>query len=94
MRPRRKRLDSLFLLMAAPALACLLQGCSAGGPTSSPSSSADRFIAEASDNEERRGLTQARDDIDARMVDLVAAKDAEIGKLRKENEVLRARLKK
>jgi len=94
MRPRRGRLDFLLLLMVAPALACLLQGCSVGGPSSSPSSSADGLIAEASDDEERRGLTQARDDIDAQMRDLVAGKDAEMEKLRKENEALRARLKK
>jgi hypothetical protein len=94
MRPRSGRLDYLLLLMAAPALVCLLQGCSAGDPASSHSSSADRFIAEAADDEERRGLTQARDDIDAQMRDLVAGKDAEIEKLRKENEALQARLKK
>ena len=44
--------------------------------------------------DERRGLAQARDDIDAGMRAEAVKKDAEIEKLRKENEALRARLAK
>ncbi|HEY3175935.1 MAG TPA: hypothetical protein VGK94_09295 [Candidatus Polarisedimenticolia bacterium] len=80
---------------AALALACLLLGCQMGGsvPTG-PSAAADEVIASSADEEERKGLTQARDDIDAEQREVVARKDAEIEKLRKENEALRARLKK
>lgn len=86
---------ALMFLMAATMLACLLEGCSTGGSTpSGPSTAADEIIAASTDDEELKGLTQARDDIDAEMRDVAAAKDAEIEKLRRENEALRARLKK
>lgn len=86
---------ALILPMASAVLACLLEGCSTGGSTpSGPSTAADEIIAASTDEEERKGLAQARDDIDAEMRDVAAGKDAEIEKLRRENEALRARLKK
>ena len=92
---RRNRLGALMLPMAATLLACLLGGCSRGGSTpSGPSTAADEIIAASNEDEERKGLTQARDDIDAEMRDVAAAKDAEIEMLRRENEALRKRLKK
>lgn len=88
-------LGALMLPMAATILACLLVCCSTGGSTpSGPTTAADEIIAASSEDEERKGLTQARDDIDAEMRDVAAAKDAEIEMLRRENEALRKRLKK
>lgn len=82
---------ALALLVPIPALA----GCRAGAEkTVSHSPAADELIRGAEDDEERRGLAQARDDIDTRMSREAAEKDAEIEKLRKENEALRARLAK
>lgn len=76
----------LALLALPIALAC----AACGG--SSASSAADPFIAQATDDEERDGLTAARDDIDAEMRAAVAERDAEIERLRRQNEELKARL--
>jgi len=57
-----------------------------------PSSAADPYIEQAADAEEREALTLARDDIDREQRALVAQKDAEIERLRRENEELEARL--
>lgn len=57
-----------------------------------PSPAADPYIARAADAEEREGLTLARDDIDGEQRALLAEKDAEIERLRRENEELKARL--
>jgi hypothetical protein len=73
---------------ALAAAAAGLAGCA--GPDPSPA--ADPYIAQAADDEEREGLTLARDDIDAEMGAVAAEKDAEIERLRKENEELRAEL--
>ncbi len=57
-----------------------------------PSPAADTYIERAADHEEREALTLARDDIDQEQRALVARKDAEIERLRKENKELRAKL--
>ena len=57
-----------------------------------PSSAADPYIERAVDAEEREALQLARDDIDREQRALVAQKDAEIERLRKEHEELEARL--
>jgi len=57
-----------------------------------PSSAADPYIERAADAEEREALTLARDDIDQEQRALVAQKDAEIERLRRENEDLQAKL--
>ena len=57
-----------------------------------PSTAADAYIERAADGEEREALTLARDDIDREQRALVAQKDAEIERLRRENEELAARL--
>ncbi len=67
-----------------------LMGC--GGSGGPPSTAADAYLARAEDDEEREGLSQARDDIDAEMRSLAEERDAEIERLRKENEALRARV--
>jgi hypothetical protein len=59
-----------------------------------PSTAADRYIANATDSEEREALTLARDDIDEEQRALVAQMDAEIERLRKENEALRKKLRR
>jgi len=66
----------------------LLQGCGSGGV----STAADPYISQAADGEEREGLTQARDDIDAEMREEAEELDREIERLRKENEELKAKL--
>ena len=76
--------------ICAAALAALLPiACCGGEP---PSTAADRFIAQAADDEEREALESARDDVDAKMRAIVAQKDAQIEGLRKENETLKERL--
>ena len=57
-----------------------------------PSPAADPYIERAADAEEREALTRARDDIDREQRALVAQKDAEIERLREENEELKAKL--
>jgi hypothetical protein len=57
-----------------------------------PSTAADPYIERAADSEEREALTLARDDIDREQRALVAQKDAEIERLRRENEALQAKL--
>ena len=57
-----------------------------------PSPAADAYIERAVDTEERDALTLARDDIDEEQPAVVAEKDAEIARLREENEGLRERL--
>jgi hypothetical protein len=64
----------------------------AGCRSDAPSPAADAYIAQASDDEEREGLAQARDDVDAEMRAVAAARDAEIARLKKENEELKARV--
>ena len=88
---RIKTLMVLGLLLSTPAFVACGPG---GGQAASPSTAADEVILGADDEEERQGLKQARDDIDAEMIKEAAQKDAEIEKLRKENEALRARLAK
>jgi len=75
-------------IAAAASALLLLAGC--GGGTGS--TAADPYIAPASDSEEREGLTQARDDIDAEMREEADKLDREIESLRKENEELKTRL--
>jgi hypothetical protein len=79
---------AVFLLLAT--LAC---ACSCGGRQNA-SPAADEVIATAENDEERAGLTQARDDIDSEMRRVAAEKDAEIERLRKENEALRKKLRR
>jgi len=77
--------------LALFAICCAaLSGLACGG--GKPSVAADAYIEEAADAEEREGLTQARDDIDDEMRDLAVERDAEIERLRQENEDLRSRL--
>ena len=57
-----------------------------------PSTAADPYIERAADAEEREALTLARDDIDREQRALVARKDAEIERLRRENDELAAKL--
>ena len=57
-----------------------------------PSTAADPYIEQAADAEEREALTLARDDIDREQRALVAQKDAEIDRLRRENAELQAQL--
>ena len=71
----------------ALALLALLPACG-----DQPSPAADSFIERAADAEEREALTLARDDIDQEQRALIALKDAEIERLRKENEELKTSL--
>jgi ABC-type glycerol-3-phosphate transport system substrate-binding protein len=80
---RRGPLVAALLLIALATAGC-------GGDSASPA--ADAYIAEAADSEERDGLIQARDDIDAEMRAVAARKDEEIEKLRREKEELEAEL--
>jgi len=73
--------------MALLTLLALHPGC-----VEQPSPSADPYIARAADAEEREALALARDDIDREQRALVAQKDVEIERLRKENAELKARL--
>ncbi len=57
--------------------------------TEAPSPAADAEIAAASDAEEKRGLSEARDDIDAKRRAELAAKRKEIERLKAENRELR-----
>jgi hypothetical protein len=57
-----------------------------------PSPAADPYIERAADAEEQEALALARDDIDREQRALAARKDAEIERLRRENEELKARL--
>ena len=57
-----------------------------------PSPAADPYLERAVDAEEREALMLARDDIDREQRALAARKDAEIERLRKENEELKAEL--
>ena len=77
------------VLMVAAALLCVAGAC---GKSERPSPAADDVIAKSSNAEEREGLTRARDDIDEGMRRAVAEKDAEIERLRKENDELRKKL--
>jgi hypothetical protein len=79
----------IALTLAAGLSFPFLTACAGGG---AHSSAADAAIAKASDSEEREGLTQARDDIDAEMSAAAAERDAEIARLKSENDALRARL--
>ncbi len=93
---------ALGLASLVPAL-LLLAGCSSSGnaPAAAgadasdpaamdrPSTAADGMIEKAKSPEERRALEKARDEVDARMREKVRALDAEIERLRKENESLR-----
>jgi hypothetical protein len=85
---RRLAAASLVLPLTAALFLLLSAGC--GG--NSASTAADPYISQAADGEEREGLTQARDDIDAEMRAVAAQKDAEIARLEKENAALKARL--
>jgi hypothetical protein len=77
------------LALAAGLSLAFLAACPGNG---SHSPAADAAIAKAADSEEREGLTQARDDIDAEMGAVAAERDAEIARLKSENDALRARL--
>ena len=77
--------------LAAMALAAVIVAPACGGD--GPSTAAEEFISQAEDAEEREGLRQARDDIDSEMRRIVAERDAEIDRLRKEREELEARLR-
>lgn len=70
----------------------LFVSAGACGRSSQASPAADDVIAKSSNDEEREGLMRARDDIDDGMRREVAEKDAEIERLRKENDELRRRL--
>ena len=54
-----------------------------------PSPAADAMIGKAKTPEERLALEKARDEVDAEMREKIRALDAEIERLRKENEQLR-----
>lgn len=79
-------------------LLALLAGCPGPGGDDRPvgpqtSGAAEDVIAKAATDEERRALEEARAEIDAEGRREVAAKDAEIARLRRENEELRRQLK-
>ena len=78
------------LLLSFAAAFTVIPMAACGG--SSASNAADPYIAQAADGEERAGLTQARDDIDAEMRAVAAERDSEIARLEKENAELKARL--
>lgn len=88
-RPAR---DHRHFLLAPCCLVLLVlaAGCPGGGDGTSPA--ADEYIAAAETEEERQALVEARDEIDEEMAALAAEKDAEIERLRKENEELRREL--
>ncbi len=79
-----------MIVAAAILLLLLATGCPGG--SAGPSTAADAYIAQAEDEEERLALIEARDEIDAEMREEAAEMDAEIERLRKENEELRRRL--
>ena len=54
-----------------------------------PSSAADAMIGKAKTPEERLALEKARDEVDAEMREKIRALDAEIERLKKENESLK-----
>jgi hypothetical protein len=74
-----------------PLVLALAMGCPGGRGESS--TAADTYIAQASSDEERKALIEARDEIDAEMRVQAAERDAEIERLRRENEDLRRRLR-
>ena len=90
------------------ALLLAITGCGDGGntapspspgspappPREAPSHAADATIEKAKTPEERRALEKARDEVDAEMREKVRALDAEIERLRRENEALRTEKKK
>ncbi len=53
-----------------------------------PSHAADAVIEKAKTSEEKRSLEKARDEVDSEMREKARALDAEIERLRKENEAL------
>lgn len=75
--------------VAAVLMALAVTGCGTG---EEPSTAADEVIAAAGDAEEAEALRRARDDIDRQMCQVAAGKDAEIERLKRENEELRRRL--
>ncbi len=86
----------LCLLAFVPALLLLARCAPAGdappatrSEADAPSTAANAMIENAKTPEERRALEKARDEVDARMREKVRALDAEIERLRKENESLR-----
>ena len=79
--------------LAGVAFGLLLGLGSAACTGSDPSPAADRYIEQAEDEEERQALIEARDEIDHEMRAISAEKDAEIERLRKENEELKAHLR-
>ena len=95
-------------LALVAALYLAITGCGHGGnaaPSPSPGSSAppsrefpshaaDATIEKAKTPEERRALEKARDEVDAEMREKVRVLDAEIERIRRENEALRAEKKK
>ena len=81
-----------WLPMPAAALLLLLAGCGPAGNARAPegpSPAANERIEKATSPEERRALEKARDEVDAEMREKVRALDAEIERLRKENERLK-----
>ena len=96
-RDGRKRATPWIVLLAVAAL--VVPGCrrgNSGAPPpaevpsgEAPSPAADEMIEKAKTPEEKRGLEQARDEVDKEMREKARALDAEIERLRKENEALK-----
>ncbi len=77
--------------LAPPVLLTLGCGSAGNAPPAAegPSHAADAIIEKARTPEERRALEKARDEVDAEMRERVRELDAEIERLRKENERLK-----
>ena len=100
-RARRRAVAPALSLLASALL--LLAGCGPAGnappaPRSDsgrpaaaekPSPAADAMIGKAKTPEERLALEKARDEVDAEMREKIRALDAELERLRKENEQLK-----
>lgn len=82
------------VLAVGACAALVLAGCTpeAKDGNAGPSTAADAVLARASSDDERRALENARDEIDARAREEIAARDAEIDRLKRENDELRRRL--